>query len=201
VIFLCGFASSCKISSLSLFVLFLMEEAEKHVEAPVEEAKVETPVVTTSMSSMVSEDLVRKWKMLCGILALGLVFTVVRPVAQQDKTVVDPTAAAQNFIDVVNKVYAPNVANAKLDTVTEEHGLYYVKFTADLNGDNLPQETYLSKDGQMIIPRAVSIADLLTEFEAAKAAQPQGDGTQGTVPVDGSAPADGSGDTKAADQK
>ena len=177
-----------------------MEEAEKQMEAPVEEAAMETPVAA-SVPLVTSSDPVRKWKILCGLLALGLVFTVVRPIAQQDKTVVDSGTAAQNFIDVVNKVYAPNVTNAKIDTVTEEHGLYYVKFNADINGDSLPQETYLTKDGQMIIPRAVSIADLLAEFDQAQAAQPQGDGTQGTAPTDGSAPADGSGDAKAADEK
>ena len=162
-----------------------MEEAEKQMEASVEE----TPLVATAPVSLVkAKDPAAKWKMLCGLLALGLVFTVVRPIAQQDKTVVDSGTAAQNFIDIINKVYAPNVANAKLDTVSEEHGMYYVKFTADLNGDNLPQETYLSKDGQVIIPRIVSVVDLLTQFEQQQAAQPTGDGTQGTVaPADGEA--------------
>lgn len=158
-------------------------EEETQVEALAEETKIETPVMATSLPMAQAADPVGKWKMLCGLLALGLVFTVVRPIAEQDKMTVDPNTAAQNFIDVVNKVYAPNVANAKLDTVTEEHGMYFVKFTADLNGDNLPQETYLTKDGQMIIPRAVAIADLLTQFEQAQNTQPQGDGTQGTVPA------------------
>lgn len=162
-----------------------MEEAEKQMEVTAEEVKMDAPVAAAPITK--SMDPVRMWKGLSAILALGLLFTVVRPIAQEDGATVDPNTAGQNFIDVVNKVYAPNVANAKLESVTEEHGMYYVKFTADLNGDNLPQETYLTKDGEYIIPRAVSIADLLTQFEQAQAAQPQGDGTQGTVPAEGDA--------------
>ncbi len=136
-------------------------------------------------------DQLKLWKGISVVLALVMVGLIVKPIAKVDQTAKDPNVVGQSFIDTVNKVYAPSVTNAVLGSVEDQHGMYLVKFKVDLDGSTMDQETFVTKDGEYIVPQAIAIADIVAQFEASQALE------AATVPADGTEPTT---DTTAIDQ-
>lgn len=153
-------------------VAILMEDSTVNAPSsqPMPEAPVTAPTPTepAPMPSHASHH--RGWQVISAILAVAVVGLIVHPLNPQMTKIVDPKSAAQSFVDMVNKVYAPTVANAKVSSVDETHGLYHISFTADINGQtDTPQEVYLSTDGQLFMPQTIAVADVLAQYQAQQA--------------------------------
>lgn len=140
------------------------EEVKNEVEIKVAEPMVTAPAVTKEPI-----DQIKLWRGVSAVLALLFVGVLVKPIADLDQNTKSPNEAARSFIETVNKVYAPSVTNAVLGSVEEQHGMYLVKFTVDLDGQTMDQETFLTKDGEYIVPQAIAIADIVAQYEASQA--------------------------------
>lgn len=160
---------------------------EEIKEEIVLEAEVRPEVSPIMSAKKMPIDQLKLWKGISVVLALVMIGSIIKPIAKVDQTSTDPNTVGQSFIDTVNKVYAPSVTNAVLGSVEEQHGMYLVKFKVDLDGETMDQETFVTKDGEFIVPQAIAIADIVAQFEASQALEaattPDAAGTEPTAEI------------------
>jgi hypothetical protein len=140
-------------------------------EVVVEATVVSDSKVENSTVQSAPIDQLKLWKGISLMLAIAVVGMIVKPIAKVDQATKSPEEAGASFIETVNKVYAPSVTNAVLGSVEEQHGMYLVKFKVDLDGETMDQETYLSTDGEYIIPQAIAISDIIAQYEMTQAVE------------------------------
>ena len=106
------------------------------------------------------------WKVATGVLALILVVTLISSFTSGPDTI-SKEEAGVNMVQFVNTNLLQGQAVAKLESVTEEGGLYNVKLT--ISGQEV--DSYVTKDGEIFFPQGIKVNEYGNEAASSDAQQ------------------------------
>lgn len=131
------------------------------------------------------------WMIVSAVLAIALVISIVASAKGSDTSFkkVSETEAGNTLIAFVNEIYAGQIGQSTLKSVTKKHGLYEVIVTVDNAGQQVDQTVFVSQDGLLFVPQALEIEDVRAQYKAfqqsgGQAVPPTDPNTQ-TVPAEG----------------
>lgn len=100
---------------------------------------------------------------IAGIVIAGAIYYVNNPNSEESEEVIgeiiSPEDAAEKAINFINQNLLNEGTTASLIEVSEEMGLYKIKF--DIEGQEI--ESYLTRDGKLLFPEAINITEEVEE--------------------------------------
>lgn len=133
------------------------------------------------------------WMIVSAVLAIALIIAIVSASkgdsSDPDFKPVSSEEAGSTLLDFVNEVYAGQIGQSILKSVTEKNGMYEVIVTVNSSGQNIDQTVFMSKDAKLFIPQALDMADVRSQYQTfLNSGQVPLDNTIGGVPQPTSAP-------------
>lgn len=134
-------------------------------------------VVKTSIEGDSEDAKLKIWKGITGIATLAVIVLALMlfngSSLSQGEEVLSSEEITQKFSDLIqiSSDGQDVVSNA---IVTEEHGLYVIKFDLETEDGLQEQEISISKDGDLLVMQAALYDDIIAQVELAKQMQQQG---------------------------
>ncbi len=95
---------------------------------------------------------------IAGIVIAGAIYYVNKP-GEEVGEILSSQEAAEKAINFINQNFLSGGITASLIEVSEEMGLYKIKF--DIEGQEI--ESYLTRDGKLLFPEAINITEEIEE--------------------------------------
>lgn len=108
------------------------------------------------------------WMIVSVVLAIGLVISIVSASKggnDPDFTQISSEEAGSTLISFVNDIYAAQIGQSTLKSVTEKNGMYQIVVSVNNAGNDVDQTVYVSKDGKLFIPQALNMADVRVQYQ------------------------------------
>ena len=109
------------------------------------------------------------WMIVSAVLAIALIIAIVSATkgGSSDASFkpVSSDEAGNILIGFVNEIYAGQIGQSTLKSVTEKNGMYEIIVTVNSNGQDIDQTVFLTRDAKLFIPQALDINDVQRQYQ------------------------------------
>ena len=108
------------------------------------------------------------WMIISAVLAVALIISIVTATQGRDSSLnkISGDQAGSTLISFVNEIYAGQIGQSTLKSVTPKSGLYEVVVTVDNAGQKVDQTVFVSQDGTLFFPQALNMEEVKTQYQA-----------------------------------
>lgn len=145
---------------------------------------INTPSPTPTSKSMSGKPM-NVWMIISAVLAIALIISIATATKGGDANFkkISGDQAGSALISFVNEIYAGQIGQSTLKTVTSKNGLYEVVVSVDNAGQKVDQTVFVSQDGTLFIPQALNMEEVKTQYKTFQqsgqgAVTPPAEGTQ-----------------------
>lgn len=129
----------------------------------------ENTSTSKSPGSASSSKPMNAWMIISAVLAIALIIAIVSATkgGSSDATFkpVSSDDAGNILLDFVNEIYAGQIGQSTLKSVTEKNGMYEVVVTVNSNGQDIEQTVFVTRDAKLFIPQALDMADVQQQYQ------------------------------------